>query len=444
MKNLAGAGLMIAVGALLAIGLCRAQSGQEQKIDRNELERAENMLEDVHDALKKNYYDPKFHGIDVDVRYKTYMERLKQSATLGDAFRTIAAYLAGLGDSHTFFIPPRRSYRAEYGYRMEMIGDGCYITEVRPETDAAQKLHAGDQVLSLDGYAVNRKDLWQLNYYLKQLAPKPASEFTLRAPSGEIRKEQVLTKYQERRHLQDLTTAGGINDVLRLGLEDEEQQHLLRQRYVEMGDVMIWKMPSFTETEDEAVHMISKARAHATLILDLRGNSGGYVSTLDRALGGFFDHNVNIATEVTRKGEKAQIAKGRGKDAFTGKLIVLIDSQSASATELFARVIQLEHRGTIIGDRSAGLVMEALHYPFHTNGDIQVFYGASITRADLIMDDGKSLENVGVTPDIEVVPTASQLADGEDPVLAKAAELAGVKFDAAAAGKLFPFEWAPM
>ncbi|MGB7280802.1 MAG: S41 family peptidase [Candidatus Acidiferrum sp.] len=444
MRNWMRAVVATTFGVLLAAGTCRAQSEREEKIDKNELERAELMLADLHVALKKNYYDPTFHGIDVDARYETYLERVKKSATLGDAFRTVAAYLAGLDDSHTYFIPPRRSYRTEYGYEMRMIGDGCYITELRPETDAANKLHPGDQVLALDGYTVNRKDLWQLNYYLNQLAPKPASEFTLRAPNGELRKEQVLTKYEQRKHLQDLTTAGGINDFLRLTLEDEDQQHLIRARYVEQGDVMIWKMPTFTEDEDEIDRLMGLARKHQTLILDLRDNPGGNIMALDWMIGNLFDHSVTIATQITRKGEKPQISKSRGKNIYTGKLIVLVDSNSASAAELFARVMQLEHRATIVGDRTSGLVMEALHYPFHTSGDIQVFYGASITNADLRMSDGKSLEKVGVTPDIVVLPTASELATGEDPVLAKAAELAGIKLDPAAAGKLFPFEWAPL
>jgi len=75
--------------------------------------------------------------------------------------------------------------------------------------------------------------------------------------------------------------------------------------------------------------------------------------------------------------------------------------------------------------------------------DIRVFYSASITVADVLMADGKSLEKVGVTPDITVLPTASQLAEGHDPALSRAAELAGLKLDPATAGNLFPYEWAP-
>jgi C-terminal processing protease CtpA/Prc len=118
---------------------------------------------------------------------------------------------------------------------------------------------------------------------------------------------------------------------------------------------------------------------------------------------------------------------------------------SASAAELFAREIQLENRGIILGDRSAGDVMEAQIYRFSQGTEYaQIWYAFFITEADLVMKDGKSLEHVGVTPDEIVLPTAKDLAAGRDPVLAHAAELAGLKLDPDAAGKLFPFEWLPL
>lgn len=288
-----------------SLACCLLARGQEQKIDPTDRERAEIMLADMKDAVKKHYYDPTLRGIDVDARYRTYKERLEKAETLGDSYRIVAAFMAGFDDSHTFFIPPRRSYRLDYGYQMQMIGDGCYITEVRPETDAAQKLQIGDQVLSLDGFAVNHKDLWQLEYYLNELAPKPATEFTVRSPNGTVKKVQVQTKYVQGKRLKDLTLEHGEdNDLYNVIFERDKEVHLLRSRYVEDGDVMFWKMPAFVLSEEEVDHLMNIARKHKTLILDLRDDPGGSIVTLNRMIGDVFDHDVQVGIRVQRKGQK--------------------------------------------------------------------------------------------------------------------------------------------
>jgi C-terminal processing protease CtpA/Prc len=142
-----------------------------------------------------------------------------------------------------------------------------------------------------------------------------------------------------------------------------------------------------------------------------------------------------------RKDMKPQMAKSRGDKVFKGQLVVLVDSRSASAAELFARIVQLERRGTVLGDRSSGAVMEAKLFPHQSGLDVVAFWGVSITDADLIMTDGKSLEKSGVSADETILPTAADLAAKRDPVLARAAELVGVKLDAEKAGSLFPIEW---
>jgi carboxyl-terminal processing protease len=202
-------------------------------------------------------------------------------------------------------------------------------------------------------------------------------------------------------------------------------------------------MPEFFLTDVETDHLFDTVRKNKTLILDLRGNPGGAVDTLERMLGNTFDHDVKIGDRVGRKEMKPDIGKTRGGKAFSGKCIVLIDSGSASAAELFARIVQLEHRGTVVGDRSSGSVMEAQGYSFSQGMDTKIFYGFSVTDADLIMSDGKSLEHAGVTPDELAVPTPQDIAAGRDPALARAAELAGIKLNPVEAGKMFPFEWLP-
>src|SRR5258708_17501049 len=163
-------------------------------------------------------------------------------------------------------------------------------------------------------------------------------------------------------------------------------------------------MPGFSLDPTRGDDMMGKARKFPAIILDLRGNSGGRVDMLLRLIGNIFSEGTKVYDEKRRKETKEVDAKSIGKNAFTGKLVVLIDSGSASASEVFSRVIQLEKRGTIIGDRSAGAVMESRIFPHQLGVGVLVPFASSITVADLIMKDGISLEKVGVTPDILLTP----------------------------------------
>jgi C-terminal processing protease CtpA/Prc len=177
------------------------------------------------------------------------------------------------------------------------------------------------------------------------------------------------------------------------------------------------------------------------MVLDLRGNGGGPVKVLEQMIGNFFAKDIKVAELKGRKAMDPSIAKTRGKGVFAGQLIVLIDSRSGSAAEAFARVIQLEQRGKVLGDRSAGAVTQARYFSQEMGTYSIVPFGISITKADVIMSDGKSLEHVGVTPDELILPTAEDLAAGRDPVLARAFELLGVKLSPEEAGKFIKYYW---
>jgi carboxyl-terminal processing protease len=186
---------------------------------------------------------------------------------------------------------------------------------------------------------------------------------------------------------------------------------------------------------------MDKARKRKALILDLRGNGGGSEETLLRMIGNLVDHDVKVGDLKRRKENKPLLAKTRGKDRFSGQLVVLIDSKSGSSSELLARITQLEKRGSVIGDHSAGAVMRSRIHSYQSGADVQIFYAASITDADIVMTDGKSLENTGVTPDELLLPTAEDLAAGRDPVMVRAAAIVGIKLDPLRAGKMFPVQW---
>ncbi|MHB8216741.1 MAG: S41 family peptidase [Candidatus Sulfotelmatobacter sp.] len=418
-----------------------ASAGWSQKITGIERDQTQSMLRAIASDVKKHYYDPTLHGLDWDRSVREAQTRIDQAGDIGQALSEIAALLDLLKDSHTFLLPPARYNRYDYGWEALTIGAHCYVTQVRPGSDAAAKgVTHGDEILTVNGFAPTKKNLIRMEYLLHVLRPQPALRLELRAPDGKARTVDVATKIIQGNQAKD---ASGGEDVWGKEQTIESMKVWRHKRTEDMGDqLMILKLPVFFYTPAEIESIIGKARRHSALIIDLRGNGGGSVEVLSLLLGRMFDHDVKIADRVGRSVRSPQIAKSASPH-FDGKLIVLVDSRSASAAELFARVVQIEKRGTVVGDVSSGQVMEAKHYIDREGVYSVLFYGASITDADLIMTDGRSLEGVGVTPDQTILPTATDLAVGHDPVLARAAEMVGVTLNPEAAGKLFPYEWPP-
>jgi len=407
-------------------------------LDRNALDRMHFMLLKAYEEVQKNYYDPKYHGVDLTASYHRYDAMLDKSTSLNQSFRVIQSFLANLHDSHLYFFPPERSRKMTPGYSMELVGDKCFVSRIRPGTDAATKLHLGDQVLTLDGFRVTPKNFDDLVYLVRGLSGSPQEELDLVNPQGEQRHIIVMATKRSAQALADFT--GDSPDYYRYVLEDEEDQHRNRSRLAEFGDTLVWKIPSFEVAPSTITDAAAKAAKHKNVIIDLRGDGGGYIDTLKELLSHCFDQEVKLGDTVTRKNTKPEVVKPKAP-FISGNITVLIDHNSASASELFARVLQLEKRAKIIGDHSAGAVMEAKSYSEAYGADIQIFFGFSITSADIKMADGKSLETVGVTPDELLIPTPTEMAEDKDPILSHALAAYGVTLDPVAAGKLFPFEW---
>ncbi|HEY2121583.1 MAG TPA: S41 family peptidase [Candidatus Acidoferrum sp.] len=404
-------------------------------------ERAQQMLKTVGDEVRKHYFDPKFKGVDLNAELDAAKQRIAKVNSMNMALSNIAAALDPLDDSHTFFLPPQHAARYDAGWLYQMIGDRCFVTQVRPKSDAdAKGVKIGDELLSINGITPTRDTAWKLQYLFGLLRPQRNFHLGLQDLVGKQRLVDAAAMVRETKRLTDLTGPGG-GDIWNLIREEESYEHQMRVRYTEYGDdLIIVKFPEFDLAPSQVGELMDKVRKRKALILDLRGNPGGSVETLSYLAGGFFEKDVKIADRVGRKDTKPQMTKGT-HNAFKGKVIVLLDSESASAAEVFAKLMQIEKRGVVMGDRSSGSVMEARHYSEKVGTDTSIFYGVSVTDADIIMTDGKSLEHVGVAPDEIILPTPADLASGRDPVLAHAAETLGVKISPEIAGRLFPYEW---
>jgi carboxyl-terminal processing protease len=393
------------------------------------------MLIAMKDDLKSSYYDQTFHGLNLDERFKEAEGRIKTATTRDELMVIVAQSLLELNDSHTFFLPPSRAARIEYGWQVKMVKDVCFVTAVKPNSDAEAKgLKPGDQVLMMDGARPNRSIFWKMLYRYYALMPSRTVRMVVRSPADvQPRQLDINSKIQASA---SVTNWGDL--FIRYLSEEWDLNH---DRFFESGnEMLVWKMPTFEVSKDHIDDIMARARKFKTLVIDLRGNGGGYVDTLSRLVSHFFDKEIKIADLKSRKEMKPQLAKKRDSP-YSGQLIILVDSNSASASELFARVTQIEKRGTVLGDDTAGAVMTAKYHDHRSGVGSILYFGDSVTIADMIMTDGKSLEHVGVVPDEILLPSGPDLAAGRDPVLARAAEIAGVKLTPEKAGALFPVEW---
>jgi len=391
------------------------------------------MLHVVRDHLLHEYYDSTFHGMDLTATVARAESLIQLASSNSEIFEIIAKVVVALDDSHTRFIPPGRVTTVEYGWSLQMIGDSGFVVLVDSGSDAAAKgVIAGDRIVAVDGWVPNRRDIRLFRYYYDALNPHGTVRLALESPAGVQRVVDVAARFHEGTRIVDVTGA----DRHTLEREQEGARRRWRDRFSEYGDVLVWRMGRFGD-EAQMDAGVKRARQWKTLILDLRGNPGGLLSAWTRLASYMVERDAIVGETQHRNRREPIIVKPR-TPSFRGKLIVLTDSRSASASELFARFIQQQQRGLVVGDRSAGLVLTS-HFYWHQLGrDIVIPYGVQISISDVVMADGLRLERVGVLPDIRVVPTGADLATAADPVLAHAMSMAGHPMDAATAGRLLP------
>jgi carboxyl-terminal processing protease len=158
------------------------------------------------------------------------------------------------------------------------------------------------------------------------------------------------------------------------------------------------------------------------LILDLRGNPGGYLDTAVAVASQFLEPGANelVLRERFGDGREETYSVRSGGLATNIPLVVLIDKGSASASEIVAGAIQDHGRGTLVGETSYGKgSVQTTHTLDDDNGEVKV------TIARWLTPSGRSIHQLGITPDVEVLLTEDDRAADLDPQLDKAIEILG-------------------
>ncbi len=215
--------------------------------------------------------------------------------------------------------------------------------------------------------------------------------------------------------LEILKRDGNVRDV-RLIRRHVDVESITRAKIVDTAEAIGYiQLAGFQKTSTEELEQaISglQALGMRTLVLDLRGNPGGLLNVAVEIAERFIDEGVIVSTRGRASGQ-SQILRAGGKARWRMPLYVLVDHDSASASEILAGALQDHRRATVIGERTYG------------KGSVQSIFslrsapaGLKLTTAKFYSPRNRPYSEQGVTPDVPISTrvAAKPAADkGDDP-----------------------------
>jgi len=308
----------------------------------------------------------------------------------------ISGMLQGLGDRYSFYQSETRRKREQenlfyakfggLGIRILPSPDG-FVNIVQPmEGTPAMRagLRSGDKIIKVDGESIEHKPI----------------EDVIDTLRGDVGTDVTITIARPGRDAPfDVTITRGIIDFPSVRSTMMEDQ---------IGYIRI---SSFTaETAEELKEPLEKLKAEGmrALILDLRGNTGGMMSSAVKVADAFLSDGTIVSTDGRL--DKFDSEYKAGKDVLCPMdmpLAILVNGSSASGSEIVAGAVKDHKRGIIVGEKTFGKGVVQQRFPLddqHT--------AVSITVSIYRTPSGKSIHNEGIEPDVEV--EHPDLLEGED------------------------------
>jgi len=303
-------------------------------------------------------------------------------------------------DQFSMLLPPERNGGPSVGLRDNVVGigvevephaNGLKILKLLPGGPAAQAdLRRGDVITHADG---NDLKQLELNRAVDLIVGPVGTPVQIEASRGGKSGRVTLTRQKI-----------ALHSVVDVRMEDQSK------------GVAYLKLEQFADStmnEIDAALMKLHQQGMESLILDLRGNPGGLLTTAIA----LSDRFLPAGTIVSTRGRTlSDNSKETAHYANTWKvpLVVLIDHNSASASEIFAAAIQENHRGVIVGEKSYGKGTVQTLFP------LQTFPAAlRLTTAKFYSPEGREMSGAGVTPDVKVTAESDPIRQ-EDAVLNEA------------------------
>ena len=197
------------------------------------------------------------------------------------------------------------------------------------------------------------------------------------------------------------------------------------ERIGENEDIALINLDRFTDSSytawtNEWDSLVDEVAASGLdkIVLDLRGNPGGYFDAAIYAADDFLPEGKIISQQKDRKGTLEVFKSSSDGRLINQEVVVLVDSGSASASEILAGALQQNDRAQLVGGKTYGKGTAQTVLDFNDGSSLH------LTILQWLLPDGSSLDrDNSISPDIDIDYTSEDFLNGDDPRLTKAIEL---------------------
>ena len=362
---------------------------------------------------------------------ETYIDKYYwKSDTSDEQFANMSAkgMVAALGDTYSVFMTPEELTRTRERNNGDYAGIGAsigadtvtgrkYVTRIDAGSPSEKGgLMVGDEILMVDDMNASEYSLDELVSHIRGEAGVShvfkIFRATATASSGSAVSGTSVTGSGDNLVAGETLTLTVVTDNI---INKSINHQMLRDH---IGYLQITNYDRETPKQFRDALSELEGNGMKALILDVRNNGGGVLSSVTDVLNRLLPAGT-ILTE-TRKNEKDHIYKSTDDEHFDLPMTVLINGLSASAAEVFAGALQDRKKVPLIGETSYGKgVVQAI---FPLSGDKG---GIKLTTGEYLLPSGRSINEIGLTPDIEVVfsGTDNDYGTNNDNQLIRALEL---------------------